>query len=112
MGMFDYIRFDGYEYQTKDTPNQLLDNYEIKDGFLYEEQYVSEWIDDENSLFKGYLIKKNEKWVKNENFTGEIRFYRNLDKEYKVWEEFSSFFIKGKMEKLVKLEDDEHKIII
>ncbi len=53
MGMFDYLRFEGNEYQTKDTPNQLLDNYELKDGFLYEEQYQSRWVDDENSLFKG-----------------------------------------------------------
>ena len=111
MGMFDYLRFEGHEYQTKDTPNQLLDNYELKDGFLYEEQYESRWVDDENSLFKGYLEKFNETWVKNETFTGEIRFYRHLDEKYKTWEEFSAYLVRGKIEKLVKIEEDDHKII-
>lgn len=107
MGMFDYIRFDGEEYQTKDTPNQLLDNYEIKDGFLYEETYDAEWVDDGSYLFGGFLDKKNKKWEKCENFTGEIRFYRHLDKEYKIWEEFSAFFVKGEMKKLIKIEENE-----
>jgi hypothetical protein len=112
MGMFDHIRFEGHEYQTKDTPNQLLDYYEIKNSFLYEEQYESRWIDDENALFKGYLEKFNENWVKNETFTGEIRFYRHLDKEYKIWEEFSAYFVKGKMEKLIKFENDEITVLM
>ena len=112
MGMFDHIRFEGHEYQTKDTPNQLLDYYEIKNSFLYEEQYESRWIDDENVLFKGYLEKFNENWVKNETFTGEIRFYRHLDKEYKIWEEFSAYFVKGKMEKLIKFENDEITVLM
>lgn len=112
MGMFDYIKFGGQEYQTKDTPNQLLDYYEIRGLFLYEEQYRSEWVDDENSLFKGFMQKFDEKWVKNETFTGEIRFYRHLDKEYKTWEEYSAYFVKGKMEKLIKFENDDVRIVM
>jgi len=27
MGMFDYIKYGDKEYQTKDTPTQMLDNY-------------------------------------------------------------------------------------
>jgi hypothetical protein len=111
MGMFDYIRFDGNEYQTKDTPNQLLDNYEIKDNFLYEETYEAKWIDEEKHLFGGYMEKFNEKWEKCEKFTGEIRFYRHLDKDYKIWEEFSAFFVNGEMKKLVKIEENEAKEI-
>jgi hypothetical protein len=30
MGMFDQLYYKGVEYQTKDTPNQLLTNYKIE----------------------------------------------------------------------------------
>lgn len=112
MGMFDYIRFDGQEYQTKDTPNQLLDYYEIRGMFLYEETYDAKWIDEKEHLFGGYMEKYNEKWEKCENFTGEIRFYRHLDKEYKIWEEFSAYFIKGELKKLVKFEENEVRVFV
>ena len=29
MGMFDWIEWEGHKYQTKDTPNQLCDEYRI-----------------------------------------------------------------------------------
>jgi hypothetical protein len=59
MGMFDYIKYRGEEYQTKDTPRQLMDNYEIRDdGTLWYENYDGDWMADDDTLFGGYLEKK------------------------------------------------------
>ena len=47
MGMFDNIQYQDQEYQTKDTPRQLLDNYKIDElGQLWVEEYDSEWVED------------------------------------------------------------------
>lgn len=101
MGMFDNIRYKENNYQTKDTPNQFLDNYEIRDdGTLWVEDYDAVWQEDDNSLFGGYIEKFNVQWIPLQDFTGEIRFYRNIDEEYKKWEEFSSYFIKGQLKHL------------
>ena len=43
MGMFDYITYKGNKYQTRDTPSQTLDNYEIReDGTLWHNTYCME----------------------------------------------------------------------
>ena len=105
MGMFDYLNFRGNDYQSKDTPNQWMANYEIReDGTLWVEESDGEWIKDENSLLGGYIKESNHRWVQVENYTGEIRFYRHLDKEYKVWEEFSAYFINGQLKHLVPID--------
>ena len=67
-------------------------------------------IDEKEHLFGGYMEKFNEKWEKCQKFTGEIRFYRHLDKEYKIWEEFSAFFVNGEIKKLVKFEEKRYSI--
>ena len=105
MGMFDYLNFRGNDYQSKDTPNQWMANYAIReDGTLWVEESDGEWIKDENSLLGGYIKESNHRWVQVENYTGEIRFYRHLDKEYKVWEEFSAYFVQGQLKHLVPID--------
>jgi hypothetical protein len=113
MGMFDYIRYKEHEYQTKDTPKQFMDHYEIReDGTLWTENYKSEWIEDPDALLGGYINQYDHVWEQCVNFTGEIVFYRNLDEEYKNWEELSAYFVqgelkfvRGKIEHLEKLDD-------
>ena len=105
MGMFDYLHYKGHDYQSKDTPNQLMDKYELKEnGTLWVEESDGEWIKDENSLLGGYIKESNHRWVQVEKYTGEIRFYRHLDKEYKVWEEFSAYFVQGQLKHLVPID--------
>ena len=95
MGMFDQLFYKGIEYQTKDTPNQSLDNYKIEDGKLFVEEYDAEWVDEEDDMFGGYCRHSNERWVHCHKFDGNITFYRNLDKTYKVWETYSALFMDG-----------------
>ena len=105
MGMFDYITYNGHKYQTKDTAAQSIDNYRILDNQLWYEEYDSEWVNAE-TRFGGYIEKKNPRWVICENFTGEVVFYRHLDKEYKVWETYSAYFHKGQLKELHLLEHE------
>ncbi len=35
MGMFDYLNYEGKQYQTKDTPQQTLEDYEIRGNELW-----------------------------------------------------------------------------
>lgn len=100
--MFDYIRYEGYEYQSRDTPAQSLDNYEIRDdNSLWHEEYDLEWREEKLSLLGGYFDKINPKWIFQEDFTGEIRFYRSVD-DTREWIEYSSYFSRGK---LIKIEE-------
>lgn len=113
--MFDHIKcnyplpggekFQNLDYQTKDTPNQLLDNYEIReDGTLWVENYDIEDRSDPNE--KGFLricgmmTRVNKTWEKVENFTGEICFYTTLGKDHKGWVEWSSYFVNGKLKEI------------
>lgn len=136
--MFDYIKchyplpFEGANdlvYQTKDTPSQFMDNYEIReDGSLWYEYYELEdrsavglWLkknpdktyDDAPKylkkggfprVFLGKLSKRNKKWVKVDNFIGEIRFYSSVkDKNEPAkdkWTEWSAYFEQGKLVRL------------
>jgi macrodomain Ter protein organizer (MatP/YcbG family) len=98
MGMFDYITFQGHRYQTKDTPLQLIGDYKIDDLQLWLEEHDSDPL-------LGY-VKKNPRWVRCENFTGEIVFYRHLDKEYKVWETYSAYFHKGQLKEIHLLDHE------
>lgn len=109
MGMFDYIRYSGHDYQTKDTPAQLLDHYEIReDGTLWHTAYDTEWVEDENYLLKAYLRQFNEREEFCADFIGEIRFYRHLDKKHTQWEEFSAYFVNGKMRELHQISGEDN----
>lgn len=107
MGVFDYIRFEGNDYQTKDTPDQFLFTYEIRGNELWLRKVESEWVEDEGLLFGGYFKEVSHEWVFCNYFDGAITFYRE-DKEnggYKndAWIEYKALFMDGKMIKLVKI---------
>ena len=109
MGMFDYVRChyplpDGagaLEYQTKDTPAQWLDQYEIRaDGTLWHQAYDTEDRSDPNAegfmrLF-GCATRVNERWEP-VALTGEIVFYAD---DY----EFSAYFVGGTLKHLETLQ--------
>lgn len=115
MGMFDHLHYNGQEYQTKDTPAQLLDNYKIEqnleDGhwYLWYEEYESEWIEEEDRFFGGYLNRSNERWELCDDFDGLIRFYREDESRggYKqdAWIEYRALFMNGQMIKITKIEE-------
>lgn len=103
MGMFDWVRYGEHEdYQTKGLVCGLC-NYKIEDGVLWKEEAEYTWVDDD-SRFGGYLDKQNSRWVAQYQYSGEVNFYRNLDRTYKLWEEFNAFFIDGKLVKIVRSE--------
>ena len=107
MGMFDYIRYKDNVYQTRNTPAQLLDNYEIRTvGTLWHEDYDIEVIENDDTLLKVHLNQINKRWVFCSDFTGEIRFYRNLDKDYVIWEEYSAYFYNGYLREIHLLENN------
>ena len=110
MGMFDYINYEGHEYQTKDTPAQACDNYKIENNILWYENYDAEWIEEEG-FFGGHLKKFNERWDMCDKFDGLIRFYRaaleNKHESWKqdAWIEYKALFMDGKMIKIEKINE-------
>lgn len=104
MGMFDYIRYKGEKYQTKDTPNQFMDDYEIRDdGTLWVEDYDCEWVKEDESLFGGYMNKINLRDRFLFEFIGEIRFYREIDYKKDLWKEYSAYFVDGQMKFITEI---------
>jgi hypothetical protein len=114
MGMYDELRckyplpVEGATkllFQTKDTPVQFTDLYEIRaDGTLWHQEYDLE--DRSNPKAKGIrrligcMTRVNKRWRKVKDFTGEIRFYTGLGKYYSGWVEFSAYFVKSKLDNL------------
>lgn len=133
MGMFDDIRCkyplpvpgaNDLDYQTKDTPEQLLDQYEIReDGTLWHENYDTEdhselgrWMAEHPgqeappevsglASISGMLTRVNKRWEP-VAFTGEICFYTSLGPNHSGWIEFSAYFIGGKINQLILLKHD------
>lgn len=108
--MFDYVRCkwplpDGAPtegYQTKDTPAQYLDTYEIReDGSLWTEEYDYEDRSDPTKTglgrFVGCMTRVNVRQVPC-NYTGQINFYGD------GWD-FLAFFARGQMTALLSLAD-------
>lgn len=106
MGMFDYVSYNGFQYQSRTTPAQCL--YEYKIQMDVETGLVSLWVEehDSNPLFD--YEKINPRWVLCANFTGEVRFYRSLDKSRTKWEEYSAYFLKGRLREFHRLDDNEN----
>ena len=103
MGMFDWVEWEGQRYQSKDTPNQLCDEYRIDDlGRLWVEEYDAEWVKDEtNILFGMRMDTSNHRWRECQEFSGSIRFYRE-DTERgghraNAWMEWQAEFKSGLM---------------
>ena len=110
MGMFDYVRCHyplpvegaaALEYQTKDTPAQWMDQYEIRDdGTLWHEEYDTEDRSDQNAegferIF-GIATRVNKRWEP-VTMTGEIVFYAG---DF----EFSAYFVGGELKHLETLQ--------
>ena len=110
MGMFDYLRCSyplpvegaqALEYQTKDTPAQYLDQYEIRaDGTLWHQDYDTEDRSDQKAegfarLF-GCATRVNERWEP-VAMTGEVVFYAG---DF----EFSAYFVGGNLKHLETLQ--------
>jgi hypothetical protein len=104
MGMFDHIHYQGKEYQTKDTPNQMLDNYKIEQDqdsghwFLWHEEYDSDWVEEADRFGGGYLKQYNHRWIRCDDFDGLIRFYWYRTEEDQ--EEYEALFMDGQMLKI------------
>jgi hypothetical protein len=104
MGMFDHIHYKGKEYQTKDTPNQMLDNYKIEQDqdsghwFLWHEKYECDWVEEADRFGGGYLKQYNHHWVCCDKFDGLIRFYWYVSEEDQ--EEYEALFMNGQMLKI------------
>ena len=63
--MFDYITYQGHKYQTKDTYQQALDNYEIReDGTLWRECYTLVLHDDPEGWLKIRMERKTQEIFK------------------------------------------------
>ena len=110
MGMFDWVEWEGQRYQSKDTPNQLLDEYRIdENGVLWVEEYDAEWVRDEG-LFGGSIKQSNHRWRPCEEFSGKMRFYReNRDRggwNMDAWTEFEAEFKCGLMINLQLIEGE------
>ena len=102
--MFDHIHYQGKEYQTKDTPNQMLDNYKIEQDqdsghwFLWHEEYDSDWVEEADRFGGGYLKQYNHRWIRCDDFDGLIRFYWYRTEEDQ--EEYEALFMDGQMLKI------------
>ena len=106
MGMFDYLKCkyplpgagdNDREYQTRDTPAQMIDHYEIRaDGSLWHLDYDIDDRSDPNAQgiarLVGMLGRVNERWEP-VPFTGEIRFYHYASET--CCTEFSAYFVNG-----------------
>jgi hypothetical protein len=97
MGVFDTIYYEGKEYQTKDTPMQCLDLYEIRGNELWTKIVEREWVDDETAFLGGYLKPISENWEPVPDFEGCIEFYDDIDC-------YRALFWEGEMIKLRKIE--------
>ena len=128
MGMFDEIKCryplpvegaNTLDYQTKDTPDQYCDLYEIReDGTLWHQIYDTE---DQSDAAKwkadnpgkelpeelngwrsccGCMTRVNKRWEQLPEFVGEIRFYTTLPPRDSGWIEWSAYFEAGKVARL------------
>lgn len=141
MGMFDDIRCkyplpvegaNDLAYQTKDTPEQFLDQYEIReDGTLWREDYDIEdhserakWIaanpgkeppEEMNHLLSmcGCMARVNKQW-KPVVLTGEVAFYAMYSicggritnaNARDGWLEWSAYFVDGKLNQIHLIEN-------
>ena len=116
MGMFDELKckyllpdpiHNTLDYQTKDTPAQFLDEYEIReDGTLWHEEYDLEDRSDPNAKgvmkLAGFMTKVNRQWHFLSDFTDCIRFYTH--DENKRWIQYAALFDHGK---LIKIEFED-----
>jgi hypothetical protein len=114
MGMFDNVKcryslpidtdLSKELFQTKSTPVQWMDLYEIReDGTLWHENYDTEDRSDPNETgfkrFVGCCTRINKRWEFMKDFIGEIQFY-TIYNSGKYYIEFSSYFVNGILKEL------------
>ena len=105
MGMFDYVHYQGKQYQSKDTPNQLIDKYKIEtdetsgQDTLWVQEYDMEYVEEPELWMKGYFKQINQRWVRLEDFDGLIKFYRQGE-DKKSWINYKALFMDGVVIKL------------
>lgn len=98
MGLFDYLRFESKRhlpngaptegYQTKDTPTQLMEVYEVRDdGSLWHESIKKHVRDEPDSLFGIVIERVGSQW-RAQDWTGEVVA---LEGEWC----FSLYFVRG-----------------
>lgn len=96
MGMFDYINYQGKQYQTKNTPAQRLASYEIKeDGTL--------WLIDVSPFNREFNLP-----IFLSNFTEQIIFYDDTPE----WIEWNATFVKGKLMRIEEVKQEENDILL
>lgn len=109
MGVFDEILYKRELYQTKDTPAQCLELYEIRDDELWYKEVEREWYEEDDSPFGGYLREISHEWKFCKDFDGLIRFYREDTENggYKndAWLEYKALFMDGKIIKLERVDN-------
>jgi hypothetical protein len=91
MGVFDYVtcRYElppefprDLEWQSKSTPAQYLDHYEIReDGSLWHETYVHRVETQSDGYFNVQMYRDNPEW-KREDFTGELEIHSSDDRHW------------------------------
>lgn len=98
MGMFDWVTYKGFRYQTKDTPDQLLTEYEIRDdGTLWVERSDDEWTVDDTEL-GARIIRTNDRWEPCGDFDGKIVFYHfKLGEQEEI---YHALFMDGQLLKI------------
>ena len=99
MGMFDWITYRDFRYQTKDTPDQLLTEYEIRDdGTLWVEKSDDEWTVNDQHPLGTCIIRNNIRWEPCVDFDGKIIFYHFGKGEQE--QVFESLFMDGRLLKI------------
>lgn len=113
MGFYDTLRChyplpmagaNEQEFQTKSTPAQVWDDFEIRtDGTLWHQAYDQEDRSDPHATGLGRLAgiatRVNQRWEP-EKMTGELRFYTSLEG---AWVEFQAEMVSGQMVALTPL---------
>ena len=98
MGMFDWVTYNGFRYQSKDTPDQMLTEYEIRsDGTLWVEKSDDEWVDDD-SPGGCRIIRNNVRWEPCTDFDGKVVFYYFATNEQE--QIYESLFMDGQLLKI------------
>lgn len=104
MSMYDTILFQGKEYQTRSTPIQFMNTYEIRDQQLWWRKTEYEWVGNEDHWLGGYLEEISYEWVFCDTFDGVIDFYRedveNGGYKNNAWIEYHSLFNNGELIKI------------
>ena len=105
MGMYDDLIYNGKVYQTKDTPSQVLETYEIRDRELWFKKVERVWVETEGDIFGGHLEAVSHEWIFCSDFDGRIVFYdyKYNDDGSLYHEEWDSLFMNGKLLKIKRL---------